>query len=68
MTYSIAAIEDFNQALDISAGYYKALTWRGIAFEKIGDTDRAVRDYEAALKLNPSDGWLVKSIRVLRKK
>ncbi len=63
-----AAIEDFNQALDISGGYYNALKWRGIAFEKTGDTARAVRDYEAALKLNPSDGWLAKSVRVLRKK
>ena len=46
--------------------YLDALKWRGIAFEKTGETDRAVRDYEAALKLNPSDEWLAKSVRVLR--
>jgi len=42
------AVQAFNQALDIFPDSSNVLLWRGYAFERKGERDRALRDYERA--------------------
>ena len=46
-----AAAEAFQQTLDVDPGNAKAAIYQGQAFEKLGDTDKAVAAYELAASL-----------------
>lgn len=48
-----AALEMLDRALDIDPGHERALVFRGIAHEKLGDGDLAEEDWKRALELNP---------------
>lgn len=63
-----AAIADFNMALKLSPRFVNVLKWRGLSYERLGDTGNAIRDYEAALKLKPSDEVVAKRLQELRGK
>lgn len=63
-----AAIADFNVALELRPGLINAWKWRGLSYERLGDTSQAIRDYEATLKLDASDEVVAKRIRELRGK
>lgn len=61
-----AAIAEFDLALELQPGFVNALKWRGLSFEYLGDIGRALRDYEAVLKLKPSDTVVAQRIDELR--
>ncbi|QUS40801.1 tetratricopeptide repeat protein [Tardiphaga alba] len=61
-----AAIADFDLALELRPRHINALKWRALAFERVGNTERALRDYEAALAMTPADKMIAKRIEDLR--
>jgi tetratricopeptide (TPR) repeat protein len=61
-----AAIEEFNAAIEARPGFINALKWRALAFERLGNIDLALRDYEAVVKLHPADDMVRKRIEDLR--
>ncbi|WP_441252461.1 tetratricopeptide repeat protein [Tardiphaga sp. 71_E8_N1_1] len=60
------AIDDFNAALELSPRFANALKWRGLCLEKMGQIDSAIREYEAALKVKPSDSVLAERLQTMR--
>jgi len=50
-----AAIADYTFLLEKNANDTEALTKRGYTYSLMGQYEKAVPDYEAALKLNPQD-------------
>ena len=58
-----AALEMLNRALDIDPNHERALIFRGIAYEKIGEDDLAEEDWTRALKLNPRSRLAKKNLR-----
>jgi tetratricopeptide (TPR) repeat protein len=60
------AVQDMDAALTARPGMVNAVVWRGYAREKMGERRRALDDYEAALRLNPKDGWIRSSISRVR--
>jgi hypothetical protein len=42
-----------------------ALKWRGIALEHLGDRERALADYRAALAILKKDDWVSERVRLL---
>ncbi len=48
-----AALEMLNQALEIDPDHERALIFRGMAYEKLGNEDLAETDWEKVLKGNP---------------
>jgi tetratricopeptide (TPR) repeat protein len=63
-----AAIDDFNVAIEHAPGRVNAIKWRGFAFEQMGETRQAIRDYEIVMKLRPSEVSLAKRIEWLQEK
>ncbi|MBN8976052.1 MAG: tetratricopeptide repeat protein [Rhizobiales bacterium] len=63
-----AAIADFNIALERAPRFVNVLKWRAFSYERVGDTGNAIRDYESALKLKPSDDIVAKRLQELRGK
>lgn len=63
-----AAIADFNAVLGSSPDFVNVLKWRGLCYERLGDTGNAIRDYEATLKLDPSEEAVAKRLQELRGK
>lgn len=61
-----AAIVNLDLALELQPRHVNALKWRALAFERLGDIDRALRDYDSALKILPSDVDLLKRVDQLR--
>lgn len=53
----MAALADFNAALDIDAGLAEAFLNRGNSYFLGGRDDTAIRDYETALSLGISEPW-----------
>jgi tetratricopeptide (TPR) repeat protein len=51
------AREDFDKALAIAPRWPDALAWRGGAFHGLGDRERAIADYKAALSLDPNNRY-----------
>lgn len=51
-TYEVAT-EYFSKAITASAGYYQAYYNRGYAYEKLGEKDKALKDYKKALSIHP---------------
>ena len=45
------AVGEFDEAIRLDPKYHSAFTNRGLAFERKGDTERARKDFEAALAL-----------------
>jgi len=45
------AIADFSEAITIAINYAEAYTQRGLAYEQKGDLDRAIANYNAAIRL-----------------
>gem|GEM_PF-6366269 len=54
--------------LGSSPDFVNVLKWRGLSYERLGDTGNAIRDYEATLKLDPSEGAVAKRLQELRGK
>ena len=48
-----AALADCNESLRLRAGSANALDSRGFTHLKLGDLNRSVADYDAALQINP---------------
>ncbi|CAN0476544.1 unnamed protein product, partial [Phaeothamnion confervicola] len=48
-----AAIEKFNQVVELKPDFAEAWNRRGDAYAALGDEDRALADYEHAIALNP---------------
>ena len=47
------AIETLNRALEIDPDHERALIFRGIAYDKLGQKDLAAQDWQRALEMNP---------------
>ena len=60
------AIDDFSKALDRFPGDARTLKWRGYAYERQGEYDLALADYERASKQTSYDPWLKDSLRRIR--
>lgn len=52
-----AALDDFNDALDINSGLAEAYLNRGNTYFLAGDNDAALADYEQSLELGISKPW-----------
>jgi lipoprotein NlpI len=63
LTTCSAAAADFTAALKFNPAFSKGLKWHGLYLERMDQTDKAVRDYEAALELKPLDSVLAKKLR-----
>jgi tetratricopeptide (TPR) repeat protein len=50
-----AAIVEFNAAVELIPSLVNAWKWRALSYERLGNVASACRDYEATLKLDPSD-------------
>lgn len=61
-----AAVEEFNTALTLRPGLVNAWKWRALAYERLGNIGNAIRDYEAALKLKPTDDAVARRLRELQ--
>jgi tetratricopeptide (TPR) repeat protein len=59
------AKDDLDKVLAMTPNAVKALEWRGIALENLGDPQRALADYKAALAVNPKDEWISERVRLL---
>ena len=42
-----------------------ALKWRGVALEYLGERERALADYRAALEILKKDEWISERVRLL---
>jgi tetratricopeptide (TPR) repeat protein len=60
------AVRAMDAALAIKPKMVNAVVWRGYARERMGQRDRALDDYEAALQISPRDEWIRASIRRVR--
>lgn len=60
------AVRDLDAALAARPGMINAMVWRGYAQERMGERDRALADYETALRINPENPWIRSSIRRMR--
>lgn len=49
------AVHAYNQSLQLSPSNPKVLTWRGIALQHQGYQEDAMRDFDAALQINPNE-------------
>jgi len=47
------ALELLNRALDINPNLERAVTFRGVAYELMGEKDKAIAEWQRALALNP---------------
>src|SRR4051812_11746972 len=56
------AIEDLSRAIEVEKSDYLAHVSRGIAWEHLGDYDKAIADLKAAIKLNPKSGVAYNSL------
>ncbi len=59
------AKDDLDEVLAITPNAANALEWRGVALENLGDPQRALADYKAALAVNPKDEWIGERVRLL---
>jgi Flp pilus assembly protein TadD len=50
----VEAIDDYSKVLALTPKNADAYFWRGVAHQRRGDRDQAVRDYEKALKVAPA--------------
>lgn len=60
------AVKDLDAAIEMEPTHANALTWRGFAYERLGSTDAALRDYEQAVARAPNNTWLRASVRRMR--
>lgn len=51
-----AAIEDYNNALELTPRYVQAFINRGHAKYSLGDKEGAIQDYSKAIRVNPDEG------------
>ncbi|UWU67603.1 tetratricopeptide repeat protein [Bradyrhizobium sp. NC92] len=63
-----AAIESLDKAVELDPNSTTALRYRGLAYERAGELDRAYRDYETVLTLHPGDELAEKRLQRLRAK
>jgi tetratricopeptide (TPR) repeat protein len=61
-----AAVRDMDTALTLRPGMVNAVVWRGFAREKLGQREKALADYEWALRNSPNDDWIRTSIKRIR--
>jgi tetratricopeptide (TPR) repeat protein len=59
------AKDDFDKVLGEQPRSSNALMWRGYALEQLGDRERALADYRAALVFVKTDEWLSERVRAL---
>src|SRR5215475_3823907 len=50
-----AAIQDFDQAIQLDPNDAVAFALRGAAWQRKGELDRAIQDYDRALEIDPND-------------
>jgi tetratricopeptide (TPR) repeat protein len=53
-TLYLAAIKDYNRALELAASYPEAIAGRGWTYNRLGKSDQAVRDCTRAIELSPN--------------
>ena len=51
-----AAIEAFTKVVELKADHDRALNYRGLCYEKIGDFESASKDYNLAIGIKPKVG------------
>jgi len=51
----LAAIEDFNKAIELNPKYSDALNGRGLAKYRLGEYSAAIEDFNKAIELDPKD-------------
>src|SRR5262249_19567905 len=61
-----AAAARFEQVVRLRPGWVESHHWLGVAYEALGDEDRAARAWQAAHKLDPKDARCVISLGRLR--
>jgi tetratricopeptide (TPR) repeat protein len=61
-----SALHDLDKALAAAPDHANGRRWRGLAHEQLGHRERALEDYEHALKLMPDDTWLKERVSRLR--
>ena len=61
------AIEDCTEAIELDPDNVSAYLCRGLAYEKLGQSDQAIEDYETVLGLDPKNKDAKKALREIRK-
>lgn len=61
------ALEMLNEALDLDPNHERALIFRGIAYEKLGNDDQAEVDWKQALQLNPHSRLAKENLQSMEK-
>lgn len=61
-----AAIESLDKAVELNPNSTTAFRYRGLAYERSGELNRAHRDYETVLRLKPGDEFAMKRLQRLR--
>ena len=59
------AIDDATKALELDGLYVKAFLRRGTAYDLLGQTEKALDDFEAALRLEPQNKSAIESRKTL---
>ncbi len=57
------SIEDFTHAINFDSNDANSYVGRGIAYQKIGNTNLALKDFEKAVSLNPELAQAIKPFR-----
>ncbi len=62
------AIDDLTRAIELSGSQVAPIDFlrRGVAYEASGERDKAIADYQAALRLDPNDQESSKGLKRLR--
>lgn len=60
-----SAVEDFTVVLKTVPSSSNALGWRGEAYQGLGDNERALADYKAALAVNPKHEQALRGMKAL---
>ncbi len=54
-----------DEVLSVSPNHWEALTWRGFAHQRLGQTELALTDFERAMELRHSYPWLLQYIEYI---
>jgi tetratricopeptide (TPR) repeat protein len=54
-----AAIQNYNQAIELNPKYADAFIDRGVAYADLKQFEKAIQDYNQAIELNPKDARIL---------